>query len=232
MKLLGIGVSMTELEIRQAGYIGCGEQSYVSGLTAEVMTNIYLEQINLVVLQRSLAKEVSDYCQMLVESRPSFNLRSVINPEKAALSLRSSLPDLKNQSAFIDDLALLLEMYSYLFELEEVGVRLQVLDRAMCPRFHTDKLGCRLVSTFLGQGTEWLHNSDVDRSKLGPEYMGLSEEEAGLFPSPACIQQVNPGDIVLLKGGGWYGNDGLGAVHRSPAVSEGEKRIVVTMDFA
>ncbi|WP_372741917.1 DUF1826 domain-containing protein, partial [Neptunomonas sp.] len=194
--------------------------------------NIYLEQINLVVLQRSLAKEVSDYCQILVQSKPGFNLRCVINPEKAALSLRSSLPDLKSQSAFVNDLVLLLEMYSCLFELDEVGVRLQVLDRAMCPRFHTDKLGCRLVSTFLGQGTEWLKNSDVDRSKLGPGNMGLSDEESGLFSSPACIQQVNSGDIVLLKGDGWYGNDGLGAVHRSPAVSGGEKRIVVSMDFA
>ena len=125
-----------------------------------------------------------------------------------------------------------MEMYACLFELDEVGVRLQVLDRAMCPRFHTDKLGCRLVSTYLGPGTEWLHNRDVDRSKLGAGNMGLSDEESGLFSRPECIQQVNSGDIVLLKGDGWYGNDGLGAVHRSPAISGGEKRIIVTMDFA
>jgi hypothetical protein len=62
--------------------------------------------------------------------------------------------------------------------------------------------------------------------------MGLSDEESGLFSRSECIQQVNSGDIVLLKGDGWYGNDGLGAVHRSPAISGGEKRIIVTMDFA
>ncbi|WP_299197620.1 DUF1826 domain-containing protein [uncultured Amphritea sp.] len=225
-------MNATELEISQTGYIGSGEQSYASGLTPEVMTKIYQEQINLVVLQRMLATDVSDYCQMLVESKPGLNFRSVLTPEKAVASLRSSLPDLQNQSAFIDDIVLLLEMYSCLFELDEVGVRLQVLDRAMCPRFHTDKLGCRLVSTFLGPGTEWLHNCDVNRSKLGPGNMGLSDDESGLFSSAVCIQQVNPGDIVLLKGDGWYGNDGLGAVHRSPAVFGGEKRIVVTMDFA
>lgn len=227
-----MNVNAAGLEIRQVDYMGCGEQNAASGSMPEVMTKIYLEQINLVVLQRSLATEVSDYCQVLVESKPSLNLRSVINAEKAAPSLRSLLPDLKNQSAFIDDLVLLLEMYACLFELDEVGVRLQVLDRAMCPRFHTDKLGCRLVSTFMGPGTEWLHNCDVDRSKLGLGNMGLSDAESGLFSTSTCIQQVNSGDLVLLKGEGWYGNDGLGAVHRSPAIPEGEKRLVVTMDFA
>lgn len=226
-------MNAAEQEISQTGYLGCREQrNCVSGLTPEVMTEIYQEQINLVVLQRSLGKEVSDYCQRLIESRPGFNLRSVIDPEKAALSLRSLLPDLNSKSVFIDDLALLLEMYSYLFELDEVGLRLQVLDRAMCPRFHVDKLGCRLVSTYLGQGTEWLYNSDVDRSKLGSGNIGLSDEAPGLLTTPACIQQVNSGDVVLLKGDGWYGNEGLGAVHRSPSLSDGEKRIVVTMDFA
>ncbi|WP_417227777.1 DUF1826 domain-containing protein [Amphritea sp.] len=225
-------MNVVEREENRAGCIGLGEQSYASGLMPEVMAKIYQEQINLVVLERTLAKEVAGYCQMLVTSKPGFNLRSVINPEKAVSSLRSLLPDLESQSAFIDDLALLLDMYACLFELDEVGVRLQVLDRAMCPRFHTDKLGCRLVSTYQGQGTEWLHNSDVDRGKLGSGNMGLNDDESGLISRPACIQQVNSGDIVLLKGDGWYGNDGLGAVHRSPAVSGGEKRLVVTMDFA
>ena len=226
-------MNTAELEIDQAGYTGSGDQSnYASGVTPEVMTEIYQEQINLVVLQRSLSEEVTKYCQALVDNKPGFNLRSAIKPEKAIQALRSSLPDLAGQTEFTEDLALLLDMYACLFELDEVGLRLQVLDRAMCPRFHTDKLGCRLVSTYLGEGTEWLHNCDIDRAKLGPGSMGLSDDVSGLFLSPACIQQVNAGDIVLLKGDGWYGNEGQGAVHRSPAVSRGEKRIVVTMDFA
>lgn len=232
MSGISVNMNVAEREISQAEYDGCIEQSYASGLIPDVMTKIYEESINIVVLQRSLEKSVSDYSQLLVDSAPNFNLRTVITPEKAALSLRSSLPDLENQSSFINDLVLQLEMYSCLFELDEVGVRLQVLDRAMCPRFHTDKLGCRLVSTFVGQGTEWLQNNDVDRSKLGLGNMGLSDDESGLLSSPHCIQQVNQGDIVLLKGEGWYDNEGLGAVHRSPVLIGNEKRLIVTMDFA
>ncbi|WP_019620245.1 DUF1826 domain-containing protein [Amphritea japonica] len=209
-----------------------GEGNHVTGDSAEVMTAIYEEQINLVILQRPLSDDVEDYCQKLVDHNPNFNLRSAINHKKPSQSLKSLLPDLAGQSAFIEDLTLLLEMYTCLFDLEEVGLRLQVLDRAMCPRFHIDKLGCRLVSTYQGQGTEWLRNCDVDRSKLGTGNMGLSDEESGLYPHAASIQQVNNGAVVLLKGDGWYGNEGLGAVHRSPAVSLNEKRVVVTMDFA
>jgi hypothetical protein len=109
---------------------------------------------------------------------------------------------------------------------------MQILDRAMCPRFHTDNIGCRLITTYQGGGTEWLNNVDIDRSKLGAGNMGLPDTESGLFPNTDCIQQVNVGDVVLLKGDGWIGNEGLGAVHRSPAVPAGEKRVVVTMDFA
>jgi hypothetical protein len=196
------------------------------------MTSIYEEQVNLVIVQRSLPDEIALYCQELVNNKPHFNLRSVINHKTALASLKSSLPDLAGQSVFLDDLVLLVEMYSCLFELDEIGLRLQVLDRAMCPRFHTDKLGCRLVTTYHGQGTEWLRNCDTDRSKLGAGNKGLSDEESGLYTHAASIQQVSEGDIVLLKGDGWFGNDGLGAVHRSPAVAPSEKRVVITMDFA
>lgn len=204
----------------------------IVGNTPEVLTRIYEEQTNIVVMERSLEEEISQYCRLLVEEKPNLNLRSAVNCEKAAASLNGLLPNLEHKSAFVEDLCLLLEMYSYLFELDEVGLRLEVLDRAMCPRFHVDKLGCRLVTTYQGVGTEWLYNHDVDRSKLGLGSKGLGDLEAGLYTGDAVVQRVQEGDVVLLKGEGWHGNEGLGAVHRSPSVATGNKRIVVTMDFA
>jgi hypothetical protein len=208
------------------------KQNQVTGLSPQVMTKIYEAQCNLVLLQRFLPKEIDAYCHELIDSNCYINLRFVIDPKQCLFSLSSSLPDLAGKSEFIEDLALLVDMYSCLFDLDEVGFRLQVLDRAMCPRFHIDKLGCRLVSTYLGKGTQWLFNNDVDRSKLGVGNRGLSDDQSGIIADPACIQNVNQGDVVLLKGEGWYANEGLGIVHRSPPMLLGEKRIVVTMDFA
>lgn len=226
---------MNAAEVREndLGYIGkSSESNFIEGAVPDVFPSIYDEQINIVVLRRSLTEQVKQYCQELVDQHPNFQLRSVINNERAIESLKSLLPELEGKSRFVQDLALLLDMYSCLFDLEEVGLRLQVLDRAMCPRFHTDKLGCRLVTTYKGPGSEWLPNDVLDRTKLGAGNQGLSDDVSGLYTDDESIQQVNEGDVLLLKGDGWYGNEGAGAVHRSPAVSASEKRVVVTMDFA
>ncbi|GAL13442.1 hypothetical protein JCM19233_4444 [Vibrio astriarenae] len=36
----------------------------------------------------------------------------------------------------------------------------------------------------------------------------------------------------LLKGESWYNNENMGLVHRSPAVPDGECRLLLTMDFS
>lgn len=208
----------------QANSVVCAED-------AEVLSRIYDEHINMAVLQRSLGTDVQTFCLGLTLSRPAFNLRVSVKSEEMAEALQNALPQLTGQVEFIEDLQLLADMYACLFDLEEVGLRLQVIDRAMCPRFHVDKLGCRLVSTYKGAGTEWLCNEDVDRTKLGRGSNGLSDRESGLFKDPADIRKLSEGDIILLKGEGWPGNEGLGAVHRSPD-PDGEKRVVVTLDFA
>ncbi len=206
--------------------------NHVNGISPQILTEIYREDIMLAVFERTLAPEISHYCEQLTQEKPNLNLRSAIKVAYAKQALQSTLPNLAGQPEFIEDLSTLIEMYACLFDLTEVGLRMQILDRAMCPRFHMDNIGCRLITTYQGGGTEWLNNVDIDRSKLGAGNMGLPDTESGLFPNTDCIQQVNVGDVVLLKGDGWIGNEGLGAVHRSPAVPAGEQRVVVTMDFA
>jgi len=36
------------------------------------------------------------------------------------------------------------------------GTRITTLDRAMCPRFHVDRVPVRLIVTWGGPGTQWL----------------------------------------------------------------------------
>ncbi|MCY7293820.1 DUF1826 domain-containing protein [Alteromonas sp. a30] len=81
-------------------------------------------------------------------------------------------------------------MFGFLFGLEEVGLRLSVLDKAMCPRFHVDKVPFRLVTTYSGIGSQWLPNEQVNREKLGHGSKGLSDAELGLYASSDCIQTL------------------------------------------
>ena len=101
----------------------------------------------------------------------------------------------------------------------------------MCPRFHVDWVPCRLITTYLGVATEWLPHNDADRSKLGTGNMGKPDELSDLFDSSSAIKQLNCGDIALLKGEIWENNEGAGLIHRSPQLSGGSRRLLLTIDF-
>ena len=130
-----------------------------------------------------------------------------------------------------EDVANLVNMFCCLFELKRAGLRLAVLDCAMCPRFHVDKVPCRLLTTYRGIGTEWLPHLVADRSKLGFGNQGKSDNDSGLFKSVANIEQLTLGDVALLKGEAWRGNQGAGLIHRSPQLAIQERRLLLTLDF-
>lgn len=102
---------------------------------------------------------------------------------------------------------------------------------AMCPKFLVDRIPCRLVTTYHGAATEWLPNEVVDRSKLGHGSDGKPDHESGLFGSSDDIKQLAIGDVALLKGDFWQGNEGKCLVHRSPGGVKDSRRLFLTMDF-
>ena len=138
----------------------------------------------------------------------------------AAQPRLESLPAGSGRASLMDDLALLSEIVCELLGCSEVGLRLARVGRAMCPGWHLDRVGIRLVCTYQGSGTEWLDNQNVKRNDLHADRM----------TDGAVIQAVQ-GEIVLLKGALWQGNDPFGAVHRSPELAPGSPlRTVVTLD--
>jgi hypothetical protein len=135
---------------------------------------------------------------------------------------------------FCADVAHLIDVFSHLFELEHVGLRLSVLDKAMCPKFHVDHVPCRLISTYGGIGTQWLEDVFVDRRKLGSGSDGLSDEVSGLIVADLEVISTMPTYAIgLFKGSKWEGNELHGAVHRSPKLPENApRRLLLTLDFA
>jgi hypothetical protein len=130
----------------------------------------------------------------------------------------ASLPDLPGRQALVNDIAFLVALYGDLLGCARVALRLEVVRRAMCPRFHVDRTGIRLLCTWRGPGTQWLEEDCADRSKLGPGAQGLRDEDSGLIRAARGIRQVPPYAIALLKGELWQGNAGRGVIHRSPEV--------------
>ena len=45
------------------------------------------------------------------------------------------------------------------------------------------------------------------------------------------VQQLSQGDVALLKGEAWLGNEGKGLIHRSPQLYDQASRLILTIDF-
>ncbi|GAB2181319.1 DUF1826 domain-containing protein [Denitratisoma sp. agr-D3] len=143
----------------------------------------------------------------------------------------TDLPDLPGRAALAAEVATLCAIYGDLLGCPAIGLRIEVVDGAMCPRFHVDRTGIRLVCTWRGSGTEWVDDPGLDRARLGLGSGGLADEQSGLLSVAATIHQAQAFDVVLLKGCLWQGNEGCGAVHRSPAVTPIQApRVLLALD--
>lgn len=197
-----------------------------------VMTTVYEPHVNLVIWQRKLADALNLYIQELTQGLNALQLRTIIAPKDVSEWLGGLLPQHPQRYLFIEDVVQLVEMYADLFDLNTVGLRLSLINETMCPRFHTDHLACRMVTTYYGQGSEWLKEENVDRSKLGAGAKGLPDHLSGIYLHSQDIQQLQQAEVGLLKGDGWIGSQVSGIVHRSPLIHRAEKRLLLTLDFA
>ena len=182
------------------------------------LAQIFESDCNTAVLERVADARVLDEARAFLEQNPRGELKRVTLPEAIALDkdLATVPPALRG------DIGVWVELLATITGAGRVGVRLVCLSSAMCPRFHADKVTLRLVTTYVGLGTELFGGVHLE---LRP---GRAAERAG--PPSAQISRATPGDIVLLKGDAWPGNHGRGAVHRSPAASPDNPRLVLTVD--
>lgn len=196
-----------------------------------IFTDIYHEETNIIIWQRKLSKTLQGAVDAFLISNPTFQLSMTVTPQSVLSSLSESLGS-SGQTVLGENIAELVDMFCCLFDIKRAGLRLTALDRAMCPKFHVDKVPCRLVTTFQGVATEWLPHQQVNRDKLGAGSNGLPDTESGLYSNQNDIQQLSCGDVALLKGEIWPGNENAGLVHRSPALPAGKNRLLLTLDFS
>lgn len=198
---------------------------------ARVLTDIYQPDINIAVWQRTFAVPLTCAIDQFLLAHPTFHFAREVSVAETKSCLIKRFGESPAVAMLADNIAELVDMFACLFEREQVGLRLAAVDRATCPRFHVDKVACRLVTTYRGAGTQWLPNEATDRSKLGAGHQGKSDEESGLIPSGNHIQCLNPADVALLKGEHWLGNENRGVIHRSPAVVGQAPRLLLTLDL-
>jgi hypothetical protein len=143
----------------------------------------------------------------------------------------SILPDQAGRAALLQDIHWISGLYTDLLGCPAAALRLEVLTRPMCPRFHVDRTGIRLVCTWRGAGTQWLDDAWARRDRLGAGSGGQPDESSGLMLPGAEIGQVPSFAIALLKGSLWQGNERRGLIHRSPTVRSAQlPRVMMSLD--
>lgn len=195
----------------------------------DVLADIYQPGYNIAVWKRNVPADVQTLLASFIKDNPALSITATIDAKTITPDIRNVLPA-PAAASLIADIAELTEMFCCLFDLTRAGMRLKVLNKAMCPRFHTDRVPCRLITTYCGEGTQWLPHNVVNRAKLGPGSNGQPDHLTGLYAGEDDIQSLKAGDVGLLKGEMWEGNENAGIVHRSPPVATGEQRLLLTLD--
>lgn len=94
-----------------------------------------------------------------------------------------------------------------------------VTDRA-CPRLHEDATPLRMITTYLGPGTEWLFASEA-----------ADDLDVRKASTRARLRTVAPGAVALIKGSkALRAEDDALVLHRSPAASRARPRHVCVID--
>ncbi|WP_285428446.1 DUF1826 domain-containing protein [Pseudomonas sp. lyk4-R2A-8] len=196
------------------------------GETPLALSDILEDGVNLALWQRQLPLHIAEFGALLVAlNEPVADSWVVeLGSEEAVPNLQglaANCRDLEGYEGFIADVSWLVSAFACLLGAHRIGVRLRLLDKAMCPRFHVDHVPVRLITTYAGIGSQWLREGIMDRRRLG---------QPAAEPT-ARIEQIHCGEVALLKGSKWHGNEGHGLIHRSPALKAGERRLILTLDW-
>lgn len=202
---------------------------HAKGDEISILPRIFEDDINIAIMQRRLPSEVQAGARTQLQAERALSF-TWLGPTGDALrvELRNQLNAPEQSAALIEDIVTLADAMACLFDTDTVGLRLRRLESAMCPRFHCDKLPVRLVTTYHGLGSEWLPEWAVNRQGLGAPGLGKPD----ITSDPSAVQRLGVGDLALLKGSGWIGNEEHGLVHRSPNPPVGSRRLLLTLDPA
>jgi hypothetical protein len=223
---MNMPVQISKSCVLEEGRPGC-----VEGDHSGVFGNIFQANTNITIWHRALSNQLLMSAENILDKWPLIKLSELVTPVGTNKTIENIFGSEQGWKILGNDIMQLVDIFCHIFGLKHARLRLTTLDHAMCPRFHVDRIPCRLITTYQGVATEWLPNMLADRSKLGPGNQGQSDERSGLFDSVAGIQKLNRGDVALLKGETWEKNLGSGLIHRSPQLPRDSKRLLLTLDF-
>nr|WP_299382220.1 DUF1826 domain-containing protein [Allomuricauda sp.] len=191
-----------------------------AGPSPTLLGNIHQTNVNIAIYNRditTLTTEVRSLKAQQVEIRSSGKVDTILNTLTLAL-------DPNKFSLILQDIKELLYLFKEVTNASSFRLLLATISTNMCPRFHADNNELRMLCTYRGPGTLWLPNHAVDRNA----YL-TGKGNKSILPNESLAQQVETGDVVILKGSLYPGATPI--LHRSPNIlHKGKKRILLSID--
>lgn len=178
----------------------------------DILQAIREEDCNLAIWRRP---PLGDFTP-LAQGTPA-DLRFETGPAEVETALLAALGEngfagLALHALLAADVARIAGLFCAALDLARFELRLEHVRTDSCRKFHADYVTARLITTYAGEGTDWLDDADAARVAAGQE--------------PRRINRLNAFDVGLFKGK--LATD-RPAIHRSPpiAATGGERLLLV-----
>ena len=184
---------------------------------------------DVVIEHREEIPEIVQYLNNTIDQLQPlrYEIGKVFDTEETFKNLINDLPNgsVKGQKEyFIEDIIRLGKLFFESKKNTKMNIQIEIVKTNMCRLFHADCYRQRLLCTYMGPGTQWLDNSNVNRKALG------KGSNAHIVKDFNKINQAKAFEVILLKGKK-YGGDELGIVHRSPPIEQESKtRVLLKID--
>lgn len=124
------------------------------------------------------------------------------------------------------DIAILIARFAHLADARRLRVSFGAVRTDQCRKFHVDYVRYRLITTYVGPGTEWVPDEAVRREAFDHPPDCPCDANKEIVPDSSAIRHAVPGEVIVMKGA--MHPDHRGAVHRSPPIEgTGQVRIVL-----
>jgi Protein of unknown function (DUF1826) len=180
------------------------------------LTHILRPGINLAIWQRSVPAAIANWIKTgalngrpLLSSDLDLRIPAACVPAALATAIdRPSTSDREGLSALVSDVGDLAKILVRITGQPYVRVRLEWVTDQQCSCFHADRVPCRLVCTYRGDGTEWLANETAAK---------LTSPESE--PPASEVHRLASGEVAIMRGSLSVADGTPALMHRSPPVA-------------
>ncbi len=175
----------------------------------------------LVIWRRAFHSDVTTWLERLDASRLP-DVRILIRPGDFRRAMEPLLDDRgmprqDMRDLLVGDMDDLVSAFAGITRSDLVDVRLERVGDDACWKFHRDYVEARLLTTYRGPATEWVH----------PQHAARALREQKRYKGP--VEALRNDDVAIFKGS--CAGPGSGIVHRSPPIAgTGHTRLLLCLN--